>query len=102
LALPITKANLTGAWHSDTDFCPGDLTEYYNADGTYATDNEEGFWSLRGNKLIVTVTKAGEMGEQFKPVRPPDRSVVTVIRVGRHSRLERWYNGTIHRSYRCP
>ena len=100
-ALPVNKASLTGAWHPDTDSCEDDLTELYSANGTYGTDNEEGFWSLRGNQLTVTVTKAGEMGEQFKPVRPPQRSVVTILRVGQHSRLERWPNGSIHRSYRC-
>ena len=100
-ALPITKRSLTGAWHPQTDSCEDDLTALYGANGAFGTDNEEGSWSLRGNQLVVTVIKAGEMGEEFKPVWPPERRVVTIIRVGQHSRVERWPDGSIHRSYRC-
>ena len=100
-ALPIKRATLVGAWHTDVDNCEGDLTKLYSANGQYGSDNEEGVWSLHGNKLIVTVTKSGEMGEEFTPLHPPQRIVLTIVRVGKRTRIERWNDGSIHRSYRC-
>lgn len=99
--LPISKANITGAWTVPGGDCDGDTTEVYSANGRYGTDNSEGRWALHGNKLIITVIRAGEMSEPFIPVRPPERSVITVIRVDRRTLTAKYYDGSVRRSHRC-
>lgn len=97
----IDRTMLIGTWAGPGASCVGDTAEAFRADGQFETDTSLGRWTLQGNQLVILITQAGEMGEAFSPVQPPERYVTTVLHVDRRTRAELDEHGTVQRSRRC-
>jgi hypothetical protein len=96
----ISRGAIVGVWTVDGGSCEGDTSEIYRADGTFGSDTYEGRWTLLGDQFTTKVERQGEIGERFK--RAPERaSTSTILRLTRTVRVERWRDGSVHRSHRC-
>jgi hypothetical protein len=92
---------LIGQWAPPGGSCEGDTIEVYNVDGSYETDTSKGRWRIIGKTLTRRIELTGETGEKLLRLTRPDIFSVTIVRLDRNVRIERWPDKKSHRFLRC-